>query len=256
MPRRRLGVALLVPEPWAGEIDGLRRALGDPARERVPPHITLVPPVNVAENRFDDARRALRAAVAAAAPLTVELGPPTSFVPDNPVLYLAVGGETERLHDLRDAVFAPPLARALTWPFVPHVTLADGIDVSRIAAAIPALGDYRVTAVFDRIHLLEEGQGRVWSAVDAFPLGPPRVIGRGGQPLELDVLDDGSRLTITAWRDGEAVGRLAGRLSGGVAFLESIDVDHAHRGDGVGTHLVAAFHSWAAEVGSTAVELL
>jgi hypothetical protein len=46
VPRVRLASALLVPEPFAREIDGLRRALDDDI-DRVPPHLTLVPPVNV-----------------------------------------------------------------------------------------------------------------------------------------------------------------------------------------------------------------
>ena len=42
VPRLRLAVALLVPEPAATEIDGLRRALGDPGLGNVVPHITLI----------------------------------------------------------------------------------------------------------------------------------------------------------------------------------------------------------------------
>ena len=49
MVRRRLGVVLLVPEPAATEIQGLRRAVDDPALDSIPPHLTLVPPVNVRE---------------------------------------------------------------------------------------------------------------------------------------------------------------------------------------------------------------
>jgi hypothetical protein len=49
MGRHRLGVVLLVPDPWAAEVDGLRRALGDEALDRVAPHITLVPPSNVSD---------------------------------------------------------------------------------------------------------------------------------------------------------------------------------------------------------------
>lgn len=55
MPRRRLGVVLLVAAPVAAELQGLRRALGDPALDRVPPHLTLVAPVNVREADVDAA---------------------------------------------------------------------------------------------------------------------------------------------------------------------------------------------------------
>lgn len=39
---RQLGVVLLIPPPIATEVDGLRRALGDGARPRIAPHVTLV----------------------------------------------------------------------------------------------------------------------------------------------------------------------------------------------------------------------
>ena len=62
VPRVRLAVALLVPEPAATEIDGLRRALGDPGLAKVVPHITLVTPVNIAVDRVPDVLADLRAA--------------------------------------------------------------------------------------------------------------------------------------------------------------------------------------------------
>ncbi len=69
----------------------------------------------------------LRAAAAATpGPLIITLGPPTSFLPANPVLYLPVGGQVDAVHALRARVWETPLIRSVTWPFVPHVTLADG----------------------------------------------------------------------------------------------------------------------------------
>src|SRR5436190_9490646 len=126
VPKHRLGVALLIPDPVATEVDALRRGLGDPALGRISPHLTLVPPVNVRADALDDALAVLRAAAAALnEPLSLELGPIATFMPVNPVLYLAVGGELERLQELRDRIFQPPLERSLSWPFVAHVTVAD-----------------------------------------------------------------------------------------------------------------------------------
>src|SRR5687768_1707749 len=116
MPRRRFGVALLIPPPLDREIDGLRRACGDGSLGRIPPHLTLVPPVNVREDAVDRALAVLRAAAASLGGLTLSLGPAATFHPHTPVLYLAVGGDLERLARLRDEVFVAPLARRLTWP--------------------------------------------------------------------------------------------------------------------------------------------
>lgn len=187
MARRRLGAVLLLDGRLAAEVDGLRRACGDPALGRVPAHITLVPPVNVRGDDLPAALARLRTAAAAPrGPIEVTLGPPASFLPGNPVLYLAVGGaDLAALHRVRHTVFGYPLERTLTWPFVPHVTLADGITPERLGAALVALADYEAPATFDRVHLLEEGEGRVWTPLADCPLGPQDLVGRGGFEVEL-----------------------------------------------------------------------
>src|SRR5688500_19331138 len=107
MPTRRLGVALLVPRPLDAEIDGLRRALGDGTLGRIPAHLTLVPPVNVREDRLGEVLAVLRRAAAVTRPFTVPLGPPATFLPDSPTMCLAVGGTD--VQDLRERVFVDPL---------------------------------------------------------------------------------------------------------------------------------------------------
>ncbi len=207
MPRRRLGVALLLGGRHAAEVDGLRRACGDPALGRVPAHITLVPPVNVREDDLPAALTRLRAAAAAVRePIEVAIGPPATFLPGNPVLYLEVGGSgLPALHRLRDTVFAYPLERKLTWPFVPHVTVADGAEPARITAALAALVDFTLDVDFDRIHLLEEATDRTWAAIADCPLGPADLVGRGGFEVELtttEILDpEASQFLVTQGAD-------------------------------------------------------
>ena len=73
--------------PVAAEIDGLRRAFADPALERVAPHITLVPPVNVAVDAWPQALALVRAAAGRSGPLELPSrarwprSPPTSTWP-------------------------------------------------------------------------------------------------------------------------------------------------------------------------------
>jgi 2'-5' RNA ligase/GNAT superfamily N-acetyltransferase len=264
VPRLRLGVALIVPPPLDAEVDGLRRALGDGALGRIPAHLTLVPPVNVREDRLGEALAVLRRAAAATRPFTVGLGPPATFLPDNPTLFLAVTDGEAEVRALRDRVFVDPLARPLTWPFVPHVTLADEADPTRIDAARTALADYRVKVSFSRVHLLREGQGRVWSPIADAPFAAPAVIGRGGLPVELTVSEQPDpdaaalarvegvlALTITARRDGEPAGYATGWCRGDAAHLASLVLAEEEVGMGVGRHLVAAFRSEAAARGCT-----
>lgn len=276
VPKRRLGVVLLVPAPWSAEIDGLRRALGDGALGRIPTHLTLVPPVNVNEDRLAEAVAVLRAAAGRTRPFAVHLGPPATFLPVNPVVYLAVDGEgADEVRRLRDAVFAGPLDRSLSWPFVPHVTLADEADPDRITSALGALRDYEVDVTFDRVHLLEEGAGRTWRPIADAPFESPAVTGRGGlevtlhRSVYLDV--DGEKWQDAAWaaysrveygtaeedrpfaftarRGGAIVGTATGAIRGDEAYLARLVVDADDRGTGVGSRLLAAVESLAAEHG-------
>ncbi len=273
MARLRLGVALLVPPPVSYEVDGLRRALGDAAVDKIPAHLTLVPPVNVPERSLEEAHAAVRAAASSTPPLRVQLGPPATFWPDNPVVYLSVAGDLDLLYALRDTVFAGPWARSLSWPFVPHVTLLDGADPSSVEHVLESIAAYHARVTFERVHVLQESAGRTWRPVADTHFGGSAVIGRGGLPVELSVSEhpdllaaawareewahhDRARLAdrwsteetfaITARREGEVVGLAEGAVRGEECHLARLIVERASRGQGVGSKLTSAVESLAA----------
>jgi 2'-5' RNA ligase/GNAT superfamily N-acetyltransferase len=286
MVRRRVGVVLLVPPAVAGEVDGLRRALGDGALGRIPAHLTLVPPVNVREDDMGEALAVLRRAAADVGSITVTLGPPATFLPVNPVVYLPVAGGPglEAVHRLRDAVFTPPLERPLSWSFVPHVTLADEAEPARIEAAVAALRDYEADVTFDSVALLEEGDGRVWRPIADVAFGPPAVIGRGGFEVEITrssrLDDEAERWNKAEWdryslatygveraeeepfalaarrpHDGRLLGTATGSTTGDDGYLANLIVDADERNAGVGAHLLAATEALAAERGCARLTL-
>lgn len=286
MPRDRFAVVLLVPPPVSVEVDGLRRACGDPALGRVPPHITLVPPVNVHVELVPDVLRVLRAAAGEARPFTVSLGPVTTFAPVTPTLHLSVTDTTDRQADdrrgglatvglLHDRCLDGPLARRVDHEFVPHVTLSQEATGERIEAALAALGSYRSTIAVDRLHLMQEERGddgvRRWWPVADVPFGPVRVVGRGGFAVELtpsrlvdpegrvllglagvvDVPEGADPLVVTARHDGKVVGVLTGWTRDDEA--QSVDrvvvMPEAWAREDVDAHLRAAFASAAADRG-------
>lgn len=278
--RHRLGVALLVPQPEADGIDVLRRALGDPDPGRIPPHITLVPPVNVHDRDVDAAEELVRSAAASSSPLRLRLGPATTFHPRTPVVYLPVEGDVLEVRRLRDHLDRGPLARSTRWPYVPHVTLAEVGDPDRITAAVVAIRDYVVEVEIDRVHLLHEHREdtgrRVWRPLGDRVVGGALTVGRGGLPLDIEFgtvpgpgaarfltaewdrfdreefggpLPAEARFSLTGRRDGRIVGVATGRTQGSRGHLSELMVAAPERGTGVGRHLLARAESLAAERG-------
>jgi 2'-5' RNA ligase len=241
----------------------------------VPPHITLVPPVNVSVDKVESAVAVVRAAAGrAGGPLDLTIGPAATFAPVSPVVYLSVGGAgVERLETLHDDVLAGPLGRPPDWPFVPHVTIASEAPPERLRAAVAALGDFQAPVSFERVHVLQEGEDRAWRPLADVALGPPAVIGRGGLPVELAVsegldpetvrfLNASNSLAppfaITARREGEVVGVAAGSTGGlsREARLDGIVVSTAVRRQGIGRHLLVAVEDLAIRRGCTRVVLI
>jgi GNAT superfamily N-acetyltransferase len=160
------------------------------------------------------------------------------------------------------------------------VTVRDDAPLSLIDKAVAALASFSAEVRFTSLHLLEEGEGRVWSPIADFPFRGPAVIGRGGLPLSLsvtgrldpevaswaDVAWEGHQqeelgpawsrerpVAITARRDEVVVGLAQGRVRGQGLLLDRLVVDPVCRSEGIGTHLLAAVCSLAAEQGCTLV---
>lgn len=158
MPRRRLAVVLLIPPPVSVEIDGLRRALGDRQLARVDPHITLIPPINVADDDLADALAVVDAAAAASAPMALTLGPVESFSEDSPVRFLAVD-PWEPVVALHEACWTGVFDRPRERSFHPHVTIdIDGSPTDRPDPAIELLAGYEAEVTIFSVSVLEYDQ--------------------------------------------------------------------------------------------------
>lgn len=271
----------------AHEIDGLRRALGASALRRVPPHITLVPPVNIRVEEVDGVLAHVRDVASTSPSIRLKLGPPETFFPRTPVVYLAVDGDIEELGTLRGRLLAGPLTeppgRVRDRPFVPHLTLDQSIAPGRIGAALEALASYRASFTFTRVVVLEfSEEERMWRSLADYEFAEPRLIGRGGIEVVLTSSDtlapEAERFRDQAWDDdvvetygpaarravpfaitarvgGELVGTANGERREDVVRLANLIVAREWRSSGIGSKLLAEVEHLAREHGTRRVRL-
>jgi 2'-5' RNA ligase/GNAT superfamily N-acetyltransferase len=279
MTRRLFAVALLPCGSLASGIDGLRRLVADPRRGDLPTHLTLVPPIALDESGVAGLPVALGRAARSVSPFELELGPAASFAPRTSTLHLAVGGQLDRLSELRDALRVEPLDRPDEHDFVPHVTLLQRATPAQVGAGLTLLSSTLQEWQVGSLTLLERlrpESGPVWHPVAEEPLGGPRVVGRGGVELHLR---SGSVLTpavaaLTGWTwppllpaggatlvasaelrgaPGEPVGAAIGRADAQGAVLDHVVVAGAHRGQGIARHVVGEWCREAVERGAGVV---
>ena len=54
------GVSIEIPEPWGSQLQQQREDVGDPMARAIPPHVTLMPPTEVAEGLIPEFTTHLR----------------------------------------------------------------------------------------------------------------------------------------------------------------------------------------------------
>lgn len=263
MSRVRIGVVLLLEEPWRSEVNGLRRALGDRNLERIPPHITVVSPVNVKseslQSVFDNARRV----ASTMQPFSVQIGPVTTFAPKTPVIKLDVSGEHRAtVERLRQRIAIDALDREPVWPFDPHVTLHDDAPDDVIAHALTTLKSYEANVPFAAVWILSQGSGGVWTPIFDARFETPVTIGTGGLQVSLStstllepaatealsLAEPEANFAVTARIHDEVAGALVAQ-TGSTFRLLGFRVAEGNRGQGVGTQLLRQGRYLAEQMG-------
>jgi 2'-5' RNA ligase len=165
-----IGVSLAVPEPWGSRLQAFRVANGDAQGATIPTHITLVPPVEVGEERWEGVERHLARVAAACPSYAVHLRGSGTFRPVSPVVFVnLVEGIswTERLaQDCRRG----PLLLDLDFPFHPHVTVAHLADDEVLDRAFDELAGFDCTFTVEAFHLYVHDDDHGWTAVRDFAL--------------------------------------------------------------------------------------
>lgn len=274
MPRSRLGVALLLPDPMRAEVLGLRLAVGCPSIDTQPPHLTLVPPVNVRDDEVESALDLVRIISAQSNSFRVRVGPVETFSPVSPVLYLGVhGDDVERMVEFRSGLFAGPLRRKVSYEFVPHCTIHEAASPELIASGLHALAGYRRVVDLTTVDVLRQEDDRVWRSLASFPLAEEVVRGRGSVEVSLRPMrvpsggarellnDDDRRLGRERWfleaRDGggQVVGSAAGVVDARTCTIETLVVEPLMRSVGIGNHLLTEVLLFAASRGADCVSV-
>jgi 2'-5' RNA ligase/predicted GNAT family acetyltransferase len=252
VPRDRLGVAILLPEQLAAEVRGLRRAIGSPSLLTQPPHITLVPPINVHHDEVDRAITVVREAASnVRGPLHFSLNGCETFAPVSPVVFLRVDGDIRELTNLRERCLRPPLQRRIDHEYVPHVTLHENVDGQVNESALRSMDSFSANFAVTHIDVLRQDDDRVWRSIADVAIGGGVVRGRGTLDLVLSVGQQGApdavRLVQRSVKSlvmeaRTADSELLGALTYSQRSRSAMQIDHVvvverQRGIGIGSRL-------------------
>jgi 2'-5' RNA ligase len=165
------GVALTIPEPWSTSLQQAREDFGDPMASAIPPHVTLLPPTDVAPELMEGFLAHLLSVTAAAEPFEMVLSGTGTFRPVSPVVFVQVSQGIAHCEGLEQAVRSGPVQRTLEFPYHPHVTVAHHLDDAALERALKSLADFRCSFRVASVELYHHHRDEVWRVVDSFPLG-------------------------------------------------------------------------------------
>jgi len=141
LPRGLLGVAIPLPDPLGSRLTQWRAKLGDPLAHLIPPHITLLPPTDVAGIGPDDVHEHLDEVASRHAPFELHLARTGSFRPVSQVVFVTVADGISACELLADDIRSGLLDRPLVFPYHPHVTIAHNVPSEMLDLAYDGLAD-------------------------------------------------------------------------------------------------------------------
>ncbi|MBA2772478.1 MAG: 2'-5' RNA ligase family protein [Nocardioidaceae bacterium] len=164
-----IGVAIAIPEPWAGVLQQYRASFGDPAADVIPTHLTLVPPTPVLAPQSElDAH--LCDVASRHAPFRLRLRGTATFRPVSPVVFVAVSEGISSCELLAEAARRGALEQEPAFPYHPHVTVAHHLDEAALDYAYATLRDFEASFEVTEFHLYIHGDDGVWRPVRTFEL--------------------------------------------------------------------------------------
>ncbi|TAM89059.1 MAG: 2'-5' RNA ligase family protein [Jatrophihabitans sp.] len=166
-----LGVAIAVPQPHATVLRRWRRACGDPAADRIWPHVTLLPPTPVPLADWDRIEEHLATAARVVEPFSIHLSGTGTFRPTSPVVFVQVANGVAQCETLERAIRQGPLARELQFPYHPHVTVAQEVPDASLDLAYDGLAEFTARFAVTHFVLFSRTDDRRWEWRTEFLLG-------------------------------------------------------------------------------------
>ncbi|MEP6697026.1 MAG: 2'-5' RNA ligase family protein [Pseudonocardiales bacterium] len=168
---RRIGVAIPIPEPWAGELTSWRAKVGDPQAESVPAHVTLLAPTDLVDEAAAAAEEHLASVARAQAPFELHLRGTGSFRPVSDVVFVAVASGIAECEVLEAAVRSGAMHREAQFPYHPHVTVAQALPDEALDRAYDGLAKFEARFDVGGFTLYEHGTDGVWRPHRGFSFG-------------------------------------------------------------------------------------
>ncbi len=166
----RVGVALLVPEPWGSQLQAARASFGDPLACLIPPHITLLGPTVLDPDQMAAVDAHLTEVGTGERPFTVHLRGTGTFRPVSDVVFVQVVEGISACERLERSIRSGPLAQELRFNYHPHVTVAHDVPGDALDRAFEELAEFDAVYEVSSLQVFEHGDDSVWRPVRDYAL--------------------------------------------------------------------------------------
>lgn len=130
-----IGIIIAMPDPWVTQLTQIRQLLGEPSALKVPPHITLIPPVAVNVAKREQILTHLQNVASTTRSFRVKVEDVETFLPRSPVAYLGLREGGPACSSLASQLRAGPLFFEPRFDYHPHVTLMQDLTEEKLQLA-------------------------------------------------------------------------------------------------------------------------
>ncbi|MFC4910624.1 2'-5' RNA ligase family protein [Actinomadura gamaensis] len=157
-----IGVSIPIPDPHGAYLQRMRESFGDPLAGAIPTHITLLPPTEVDKAAMPAIEAHLTAVAARGERFRIRLRGTGTFRPVSPVVFVALADGIGGCEAVQSRVLTGPLARELSFPYHPHVTVAHHLPEDVLDRAFKVLAEYRADFEVTGFSLYVHGEDGIW----------------------------------------------------------------------------------------------